>query len=139
MCVAKAGWNGWIDILLIINLPVSIFWKYVLQLVVELVDSRRFAKIFFKKSTFSKYVCRKSWLNGWIGYFNQFFFSQNLILRGHNFQIYVCGKRWLNGWIDIHWNTISLVSIFWRHTSQTLVELVDSRRFANIFFKKVYF
>ena len=55
------------------------------------------------------------------------------------FKIYVCSKSLLNGWIDIPWRIISLVSIFWRHTSQTLVELVDSWRFAKSFLKRLFF
>ena len=64
MCVAIAFQNGWIDLLRKINLQVTFFWRHVSQLLVESVDSQRFRKIFFAQSLlFTKYICRRSWLN----------------------------------------------------------------------------
>ena len=96
VCVAKAGQNGCIDILLKSN-----FWTYVchkislkwlnwyssdnkfasfpfLKLCVAIVLIHKDSPKYFPKSTFQKYVCRRSWLKGWIGCFKPNLISQNI-------------------------------------------------------------
>ena len=142
LCMCHRWWLDWLNWLIRKDWPTC--WNY-----------------FLEKSNFRKYVCCRSWLNGWIEYLSKSFSRKSLFLhryvsqklvewlnwptRWENFIArsylfkYVFSKSWLK---RLNWYSsekISLVSIFWRHASQTLVELVDSRRFAKFFFGKVYF
>ena len=142
LCMCHRWWLDWLNWLIRKDWPTC--WNY-----------------FLEKSNFRKYVCCRSWLNGWLEYLSKSFSRKSLFLHRYvsqklvewlnwptrwenfiarsNFQNMFVAKAGWNGWIDILQKIISLVSIFWRHASQTLVELVDSRRFAKFFFGKVYF
>ena len=123
--VANAGWIGWFAKILQNLFSKRLLLKYMCGeeagWMVELDPSR---KPFSRKSSFSKMYVLQSCLKDWIG----------LILEN----MCVEKARW-NGWIDILQKIISLLSIFSSYTSRTLVELVDSRRFAKIIFRKVFF
>ena len=142
LCMCHRWWLDWLNWLIRKDWPTC--WNY-----------------FLEKSNFRKYVCCRSWLNGWLEYLSKSFSRKSLFLHRYvsqklvewlnwptrwenfiarsNFQNMFVAKGGWNGWIDILQKLISIVSIFWRHGSQTLVELVDSQRFAKFFFGKVYF